>query len=72
MFDYHMHTRISFDSDADPIAMLRAAEAAGLEEICFTEHYDIHPLRPNEIQPPDLEQYKKIYSFCANKIHPSE
>ena len=59
MFDYHMHTRISFDSDADPIAMLRAAEAAGLEEICFTEHYDIHPLRPNEIQPPDLEQYKK-------------
>ena len=38
MFDYHMHTRISFDSDADPIAMLRAAEAAGLEEICFTEH----------------------------------
>ena len=43
MFDYHMHTGISFDSDADPIAMLRAAETAGLDEICFTEHYDIPP-----------------------------
>lgn len=40
MFDYHMHSLVSFDSDAQPEAMVRAAEQAGLCEICFTDHYD--------------------------------
>lgn len=70
MFDYHMHTRISFDSDADPIAMLRAAERAGLNEICFTEHYDIHPLRPSEIEPPDLEEYRRNIELLRSQNSP--
>ncbi len=46
MFDYHMHTKISFDSVAEPIDMIRAAEKLGLQEICFTDHCD-HNADPN-------------------------
>ena len=40
MFDYHMHTRLSYDSEAQPEQMVLAARAAGLKEICFTDHVD--------------------------------
>lgn len=40
MFDFHMHSSISFDSDALPEAMCRQATAVGLQELCFTDHYD--------------------------------
>ena len=40
MFDFHMHSRLSFDSTTAPIDMVKAAETAGLREICFTDHYD--------------------------------
>lgn len=39
--DYHTHTRLSFDSQADPREMARAAASAGLAEICFTDHVDL-------------------------------
>ena len=40
MFDYHLHSKVSFDSQGDPLAIALAAKAAGLREICFTDHYD--------------------------------
>lgn len=40
MFDFHAHSGLSFDTDSDPKEMLAAAEAAGLKELCFTDHYD--------------------------------
>lgn len=40
MFDYHMHSAVSFDSSASPEEMVRAAQKAGLREICFTDHLD--------------------------------
>lgn len=43
MFDYHMHTTVSFDGKDDAKAMLAAAEAKGLKEICFTDHIDYTP-----------------------------
>lgn len=43
MFDYHMHSAVSFDSSATAAAMLAAAEARGLKEICFTDHIDYTP-----------------------------
>ena len=43
MFDYHMHTTVSFDAKDDARAMLAAAEAKGLKEICFTDHIDYTP-----------------------------
>ena len=38
MFDYHMHSRVSFDGHDSGQAMVLAAERAGLREICFTDH----------------------------------
>lgn len=44
MFDFHMHSRVSFDGHDTGLAMARAALDAGLEEICFTDHLDYDPL----------------------------
>lgn len=40
MFDFHMHSLVSFDGHDTPEALLQAAEGAGLREICFTDHID--------------------------------
>lgn len=40
MLDYHMHCQYSPDSPASLRAQLDAAQAAGLKEICFTDHVD--------------------------------
>ena len=44
MFDYHMHSRVSFDGHDTGRAMAEAAASAGLKEICFTDHLDYDPL----------------------------
>ena len=43
MFDYHMHSRVSFDAHETGEAMAKAALAKGLKEICFTDHLDHDP-----------------------------
>ena len=43
MYDYHMHTRVSFDGHDTGLAMARAAAQRGLKEICFTDHIDYTP-----------------------------
>ena len=40
MFDYHIHSGVSFDTNESVDAILEAASKAGLREICFTDHYD--------------------------------
>ena len=40
MFDFHIHSRVSFDSKEDPIQIALTAKEKGLREICFTDHYD--------------------------------
>ena len=40
MFDYHLHSSLSFDSVTQPMDIALAAKAAGLREICFTDHFD--------------------------------
>ena len=40
MFDFHMHSNLSFDSLAEAADMVKAAEENGLCEICFTDHFD--------------------------------
>lgn len=40
LVDYHTHTHFSPDSEASPREMVRAARAAGLRELCFTDHLD--------------------------------
>lgn len=40
MYDYHMHSRVSFDAHDTGEMLVRAAEKAGLKEVCFTDHMD--------------------------------
>ncbi len=43
MFDYHIHTTVSFDGHDSALTMAQAAKDAGLREICFTDHIDDDP-----------------------------
>ena len=43
MYDYHMHSRVSFDARDTGLAMALAAKERGLTEICFTDHIDYTP-----------------------------
>ena len=43
MYDYHMHSRVSFDARDTGLAMALAAKERGLKEICFTDHIDCTP-----------------------------
>jgi histidinol-phosphatase (PHP family) len=42
-FDYHIHSNYSADAHASMEDMCRSAVAAGVPEIGFAEHYDLHP-----------------------------
>ena len=61
MFDYHMHTVISYDGHDTPQKMLDAAVAAGLKEICFTDHRDYMFRTPRNETTFSLEDYSRAY-----------
>lgn len=61
MFDYHMHSRVSFDGHDTGEALARAALAAGLREICFTDHLDYDPLGKMGVLAFDTEAYNAEY-----------
>jgi len=67
MFDFHMHSRVSFDGHDTGEQLLLAAEAQGLKEICFTDHLDYDPLG----LAPDLtfatEDYAKEYNHLTSQ-----
>ncbi len=44
MFDFHIHSRVSFDGHDTGLALAQAAVDAGLRQICFTDHLDYDPL----------------------------
>ena len=61
MFDYHMHTVVSFDGHDRGIDMAQAALKAGLKEICFTDHLDYDPLGQMGVLAFDTERYNQEY-----------
>jgi histidinol-phosphatase (PHP family) len=61
MFDYHMHTVVSFDGHHRGIDMAEAALGAGLKEICFTDHLDYDPLNQMGILAFDTARYNEEY-----------
>ena len=61
MFDYHMHTIVSFDGHDRGLQMAQAAKAAGLKEICFTDHLDYDPLGKMGILAFDTAAYNAEY-----------
>ena len=61
MFDYHMHSSVSFDSKCPPEDIVLAAENAGLKEICFTDHYDYNDVHREKCDMFTMEQYRAGY-----------
>ena len=61
MFDFHMHSRVSFDGHDTGEALAKAALAAGLKEICFTDHLDYDPLGKMEKMDFDTSAYNAEY-----------
>ena len=61
MFDYHMHTIVSFDGHDSGLQMAQAAKTAGLKEICFTDHLDYDPLGKMGVLAFDTAAYNAEY-----------
>ena len=61
LWDCHMHSSFSADSDTSMEDMIREAICRGLTGICFTEHLDpdYPPTPDNEIFELDLDGYRK-------------
>lgn len=59
LWDTHMHTHFSGDSDADPSAMALAAIAKNLSGICITDHLDYDYPDDPDLFIIDFTQYKK-------------
>ncbi len=57
MFDYHIHSVVSFDGHDTPEKIVASARAQGLREICFTDHVD-HELAGAVF---DLKDYARAY-----------
>ena len=69
MFDYHLHTRVSFDSEEAPENTVRAAERLGLREICFTDHYDYRSDPDADHILFDLQSYADNYdSLTSDRV----
>lgn len=59
--DYHLHSSISADSTTSPLQQIKRAEALGLDEICFTEHLEIHFYRGEDWHV-DLHDYQERFA----------
>ena len=62
MFDFHMHSTVSYDGHNTPEEMVQAAEKRGLEIMCFTDHLDYTPAYPDRRMVFDEGTYRKTYS----------
>ena len=67
MFDFHMHSAVSFDGEGVAAEMLQAAEKAGLKEICFTDHLDYDPLGLEKDLAFETEAYNAAYNALESK-----
>ena len=60
MFDFHLHTTVSFDGISTAREMAEAAARQGLCEICFTDHADFL-FEKGGTQLYDLGEYAAAY-----------
>ena len=61
MFDFHMHSFVSFDGHGSALEMAQAAAQRGMKEICFTDHVDDDPKGIITTQCFDLDTYSAAY-----------
>lgn len=65
MFDYHLHSQVSFDGISPAREMADAAARQGLKEICFTDHWDYNSdptVKPNLFT---MDAYSAAYDALA-------
>ena len=66
--DHHIHSCCSPDSEAPLSEMLRAAQAAGLSDLCATDHCDLLDLDGGRVTgldwAPILTQYQAARGDC--------
>ena len=67
MFDFHMHSSVSFDSEERAADMVRAARERGLREICFTDHYDHSVFYEGVEEAFDLDTYAAVYDSLTDR-----
>ena len=61
MFDYHMHSKVSFDGQSHALDMALVAKERGLKEICFTDHIDREINVEKELMVFDQQVYNATY-----------
>lgn len=61
MYDFHMHSRVSFDGHDTGLSLAQAALNKGLKEICFTDHLDYDPLNHMGVMAFDTDAYIAEY-----------
>ena len=61
MFDYHIHSIVSFDGHDSGLALAKAAADKGLTEICFTDHVDFDPQAVTQTMVFDVNCYNAEY-----------
>ncbi len=65
MYDFHMHSRVSFDGHDPGESLARAALEKGMREICFTDHMDYDPLAEKQTMLFTQERYGAEYDGLA-------
>ena len=68
MFDFHLHSSVSFDADGNAELMVKVAEEIGLKEICFTDHYDFWPDKNTKPYLFSINEYNNVYNKLNSKI----
>ena len=66
MFDFHMHSKVSFDGHDSPEAMLLQAAQMGLKEICFTDHIDYFANKDKQEWAFDTAVYNASYDGLSH------
>lgn len=67
LFDYHMHSNFSADSDIPIENMVQASINKGLTEICFTEHIDYEYPDPTISFDLDIPAYTETINMLREK-----
>ncbi|MFR5070771.1 MAG: PHP domain-containing protein [Bianqueaceae bacterium] len=68
MYDYHLHTRYSMDSDAAVESMIQAAIDKGIKEIAVTDHIDYEFPNPGgNLWVVDMDDYLETLAQMQQK-----
>ena len=71
--DYHTHTRLSGDSKSTLLENAKAAQRAGVAELCTTEHWNLLDQQGNRLPAtydfsPVLQQWRQLRNRWAGKV----